>query len=152
MIKNGNANLRSIRHVCPDGQDWAQILWKSWLQFLRLMALPGIEESSYLGGIPGEGSAVHRHKQASWWCEFVSADRDGDARAATSIFQPLFFGGNRFLGQENISPGVNSRENCMIQSDDADIADLTLQTIQVGVQEGCYDSVQVFNCIRLKLI
>ena len=32
----------------PDGLDSAQILSKFQLQFLRLMALPGIEESSYL--------------------------------------------------------------------------------------------------------
>ena len=33
----------------PDGQDSAQIPSKFQLQFLRLMALPVIEESSYLG-------------------------------------------------------------------------------------------------------
>ena len=33
----------------PDGLDSAQILSKFQLQFLRLMALPGIEDSSYLG-------------------------------------------------------------------------------------------------------
>ena len=33
----------------PDGQDLAQICSKCQLQFLRLMALPVIEESSYLG-------------------------------------------------------------------------------------------------------
>ena len=32
----------------PDGLDSAQIRPKFWLQFLRLMALPVIEESSYL--------------------------------------------------------------------------------------------------------
>ena len=35
-------------HFPPDGQDSAQICSKFWLQFLRLMALPVIEESSYL--------------------------------------------------------------------------------------------------------
>ena len=33
----------------PDGLDSANICSESWLQFLGLMALPGIEESSYLG-------------------------------------------------------------------------------------------------------
>ena len=35
----------------PDGLDSAQVLSNFQLQFLRLMALPGIEESSYLAAV-----------------------------------------------------------------------------------------------------
>ena len=35
----------------PDGLDSAQVLSNFQLQLLRLMALPGIEESSYLGKV-----------------------------------------------------------------------------------------------------
>ena len=44
----------------PDGLDSAQILSKFQLQFLRLMALPGIEESSYLGNILVDGRMDRR--------------------------------------------------------------------------------------------
>ena len=76
------------------------------------------------------------------------------AHAATSIFQPLFFRRKSLSWSRKnfLRPGVKSRENCMTQSEDADNVNLNLQTIRVGVQEGWYDSVQIFNCTRLKLI
>ena len=41
-------DLDSLPYFPPNGQDSAQICSKCQLQFLRLMALPVIEESSYL--------------------------------------------------------------------------------------------------------
>ena len=42
-------DLDSLPYFPPNGQDSAEICSKCQLQFLRLMALPVIEESSYLG-------------------------------------------------------------------------------------------------------
>ena len=42
-------DLDSLPDFPPNGQDSAEICSKCQLQFLRLMALPVIEESSYLG-------------------------------------------------------------------------------------------------------
>ena len=42
-------DLDSLPDFPPNGQDSAEICTKCQLQFLRLMALPVIEESSYLG-------------------------------------------------------------------------------------------------------
>ena len=42
-------DLDSLPHFPPNGQDSAQICSNCQLQYLRLMALPVIEESSYLG-------------------------------------------------------------------------------------------------------
>ena len=89
----------------PDGQDLAQICSKCQLQFLRLMALPVIEESSYLGLpllLSAALSCLHisshaappvlRHRLEGWskrpWTMYAQPVRRASRPAAADIACP----------------------------------------------------------------